>query len=93
MAVSGCPKAAGGRPRKPDALVAVTLSLHPDVIAAFQAGGNDWRARMAELLRMASQPHLATGNLPLGNPVDLLRVNPSGDCRNRDPGFEFVSQS
>ena len=46
-------KGIGGRPRKADALMAVTLRLHPDVVAAFKAGGDDWRSRMAEALERA----------------------------------------
>lgn len=39
-----------GRPPKPDAKVAVTLRLPPDVLAAYQAKGEDWRAEMVAAL-------------------------------------------
>lgn len=46
-------KGIGGRPRKADALMAVTLRLHPDLVAKFKAGGDDWRSRMAEAIERA----------------------------------------
>jgi uncharacterized protein (DUF4415 family) len=49
-------KGIGGRPRKPDKLVAVTLRLPPDVVEHFKAQGPDWRARMAQTLNSASDP-------------------------------------
>lgn len=46
-------KGIGGRPRKPEALEAVTLRLHPDLIAKFQASGPNWRALMVSVLDAA----------------------------------------
>ena len=43
-------KGIGGRPRKADALQAVTLRLHPDLIAKFKASGPNWRALMVSVL-------------------------------------------
>jgi uncharacterized protein (DUF4415 family) len=45
-----------GRPATEAPKVAVTLRLDPDVLAAWQADGEDWRAKMAEALRTAA-PH------------------------------------
>ncbi|MGN6539114.1 MAG: BrnA antitoxin family protein [Mesorhizobium sp.] len=45
-------KGIGGRPKKADALVAVTLRLHPDVVSKFKASGKDWRAQMAKALSL-----------------------------------------
>ena len=41
-------KGAGGRPRKADALVAVTLRVEPEVLEAWKAAGKGWRSRMAK---------------------------------------------
>lgn len=42
-----------GRPKLANAKQAVTLRLPPDTIERFQAGGADWRQRMAEALEKA----------------------------------------
>lgn len=42
----------GGRPRKAKVLVSVTLRLDPDVLESWKALGPDWRARMAEAVRV-----------------------------------------
>lgn len=42
-----------GRPVKPNKLEPITLRLPPDVIARYKAGGDDWRARMADALAKA----------------------------------------
>jgi len=44
---------ARGRPRLPAPKEAVTLRLDPRTIARFKAAGDDWRARMAEILEKA----------------------------------------
>lgn len=43
-----------GRPRLPNAKEAVTLRLDPDVVDRFKSQGDDWRARMAQVLKDAS---------------------------------------
>ena len=43
-----------GRPRLPNAKQAVTLRLDPDVVERFKAEGDDWRTRMAQVLKDAS---------------------------------------
>jgi uncharacterized protein (DUF4415 family) len=43
-----------GRPRLPNAKQAVTLRLDPDVVERFKSEGDDWRARMAQVLKDAS---------------------------------------
>ncbi|WP_332685949.1 BrnA antitoxin family protein [Devosia sp.] len=43
-----------GRPRLPNAKQAVTLRLDPDVVERFKSEGDDWRARMARVLKDAS---------------------------------------
>lgn len=44
-------KGIGGRPRKSDALVAVTLRICPVVLKAWEAKGPNWRQLMAEALK------------------------------------------
>jgi uncharacterized protein (DUF4415 family) len=41
----------GGRPRKANAKVAVTIRLEPDVLDEWKAKGPDWRSLMEERLR------------------------------------------
>lgn len=41
---------ARGRPKLDNAKQAVTLRLNPATLAKFKASGDDWRARMAEVL-------------------------------------------
>jgi uncharacterized protein (DUF4415 family) len=43
-----------GRPRIPNAKQAVTLRLDPDVVERFKSEGDDWRTRMAQVLKDAS---------------------------------------
>lgn len=43
-----------GRPKLDSAKEAVTLRLDPDVVARFKAQGDDWRTRMAQVLKDAS---------------------------------------
>lgn len=43
-----------GRPRLANAKQAVTLRLDPDVVERFKSEGDDWRARMARVLKDAS---------------------------------------
>lgn len=43
-------KGKGGRPAKADKLVAVTIRLHPDVLARMQAKGPRWRSIAAGLI-------------------------------------------
>lgn len=43
-----------GRPRLPNAKQAVTLRLDPDVVERFKSEGDDWRTRMAQVLKDAS---------------------------------------
>lgn len=42
---------ARGRPPKQDKKVLTTLRLDPDVLAAYQRAGKDWRLRMRQVLR------------------------------------------
>ena len=42
-----------GRPRSPSPKEAVTLRLDPKTLDRFKATGDDWRARMAEILDKA----------------------------------------
>lgn len=42
-----------GRPKLDSAKQAVTLRLNPDTLAKFQATGEDWRSRMADVLEKA----------------------------------------
>jgi uncharacterized protein (DUF4415 family) len=44
-----------GRPPKADAKKAVTLRLDPETVERFKSQGPDWRARMSDVLRRASQ--------------------------------------
>ena len=39
-----------GRPRKADAKSAVTIRIDPDRLARWKASGDDWHARMVEIL-------------------------------------------
>ena len=43
-----------GRPKLDSAKEAVTLRLDPDVVARFNAQGDDWRSRMAQVRTDAS---------------------------------------
>lgn len=43
-----------GRPRLPNPKEAVTLRLDPEVVERFRAKGDDWRGRMAQILKDAS---------------------------------------
>lgn len=43
-----------GRPRLPNAKQAVTLRLDPEVVERFKSSGDDWRTRMAQVLKDAS---------------------------------------
>lgn len=43
-----------GRPRLPNAKQAVTLRLDPEVVERFKSTGDDWRTRMAQVLKDAS---------------------------------------
>jgi uncharacterized protein (DUF4415 family) len=43
-------KLKGGRPRRADAKRLVSLRLRPNVIGAYQAKGEDWRAKMEQAL-------------------------------------------
>jgi uncharacterized protein (DUF4415 family) len=43
-----------GRPRLANAKQAVTLRLDPDVVERFKSAGDDWRSRMAQILKDAS---------------------------------------
>jgi hypothetical protein len=45
-----------GRPPKPDARVQVSLRLHPDVLAAYVAGGPEWRGRMEAAIIAGLEP-------------------------------------
>lgn len=47
------PKTRVGRPRDPQAKQLVTLRLRPAVLQAYQAEGEDWRARMERVLAEA----------------------------------------
>ena len=40
-----------GRPKSPDAKVAISLRLSPDTLARWKATGPGWQTRMAEVLR------------------------------------------
>lgn len=40
-----------GRPKSPDAKVAISLRLSPDTLARWKATGPGWQTRMAEILR------------------------------------------
>jgi uncharacterized protein (DUF4415 family) len=40
-----------GRPKSPDAKVAISLRLPPDTLARWKATGPGWQTRMAEVLR------------------------------------------
>ncbi|QMV00718.1 hypothetical protein GHV40_04085 [Devosia sp. D6-9] len=46
-------KRSRGRPKLSNAKQAVTLRLDPSTLAKFQAAGDDWRSRMAEVLDKA----------------------------------------
>ena len=46
-------KRSRGRPKVEKPKAAVTLRLHPDTVAAFEASGPDWRRRMAEIIERA----------------------------------------
>lgn len=41
----------GGRPRKPDRKIALTLRLDPDIVAALKASGPGWQTRINAILR------------------------------------------
>ena len=43
-----------GRPRVENPLEAVTIRLDHETLERFKASGKNWRARMAEVLRLAS---------------------------------------
>ncbi|MGI6854998.1 BrnA antitoxin family protein [Mesorhizobium sp. 1B3] len=43
-------KRSRGRPKVDNAKEAVTLRLSPETLAKFKAKGDDWRARMSEVL-------------------------------------------
>ncbi|WEK05422.1 MAG: BrnA antitoxin family protein [Candidatus Devosia phytovorans] len=43
-----------GRPRLANAKQPVTLRLDPDVVEKFKSQGDDWRTRMAQILKDAS---------------------------------------
>ena len=43
----------GGRPRKPDRKIALTLRLDPDIVANLKAGGPGWQTRINAILRQA----------------------------------------
>jgi uncharacterized protein (DUF4415 family) len=43
-------KLKGGRPRIADPKTVVTLRLRASVLAAYEAQGSDWRARMEKIL-------------------------------------------
>lgn len=47
------PKSKGGRPRRLDAKKVVSLRLRPSLIAAYEAQGRDWWARMEAILTEA----------------------------------------
>lgn len=47
-------KRSRGRPRIDSPKEAVTLRIDPNTIARFKAGGEDWRAKMAEILDKAA---------------------------------------
>ena len=47
-------KRSRGRPRLANAKQAVTLRLDPDVVEKFKSQGDDWRSRMAQVLKDAS---------------------------------------
>lgn len=47
-------KRSRGRPAKEHPKTAVTLRIDPRVVARYQAGGDDWRARMVEALERAA---------------------------------------
>lgn len=47
------PRTKVGRPRNPQAKQLVTLRLRPAVLEAYQAEGDDWRARMERVLAEA----------------------------------------
>ena len=40
-----------GRPRSPDAKVAISLRLPPETLARWKSTGPGWQTRMAEVLR------------------------------------------
>ena len=40
-----------GRPKSPDAKVAISLRLPPETLARWKATGPGWQTRMAEVLR------------------------------------------
>jgi uncharacterized protein (DUF4415 family) len=40
-----------GRPKSPDAKVAISLRLSPDTLARWKATGPGWQTRMAKVLR------------------------------------------
>jgi BrnA antitoxin of type II toxin-antitoxin system len=40
-----------GRPRKPDAKIAISLRVDPDVLAAFRAMGDGWQTQMNAVLK------------------------------------------
>ncbi|MDB5613998.1 MAG: hypothetical protein JWQ22_1651 [Devosia sp.] len=44
-----------GRPRLHNAKQAVTLRLDPDVVERFKSAGDDWRTRMAQVVKDASR--------------------------------------
>ncbi len=47
-------KNVGGRPRKKNPKVPVSIRLDPDVVAKFKATGPGWQSRINEALRRAS---------------------------------------
>lgn len=47
-------KRSRGRPRIESPKEAVTLRIDPNTVARFKAGGQDWRAKMAEILDKAA---------------------------------------
>lgn len=53
MSFAEAMKRGRGRPKLENARQAVTLRLDPETIARFQAGGEDWRSRMVEVLDKA----------------------------------------
>lgn len=62
-----------GRPRKVGAKVAVTLRLDPDVAAAYQAKGDDWRLAMAAAVVNAAPMAFGAG-LKAAKPTTLKDV-------------------
>ena len=55
------PKTRVGRPRNPQAKQIVTLRLRPAVLEAYRAQGEDWRARMEQVLAEGVGPRPGGG--------------------------------